>query len=276
MSTLQRRLHAFRDDLADARLKGRVDAARFVEGVPAQCSVPLASVFKAPADDATQVTQILLGESCHVFDRAGGFAFVQLDTDGYVGYVREQALQDNVVETTHRVSVLLTHLYPSANIKTQPAIAVPLNARVASRSHEGDFHHLANGKHIYASHLSTGAESDFVSVAERFLHTPYLWGGKTVLGIDCSGLVQVSLAACGVTVLRDSDMQEESLGVDVTGQDLRRGDLVFWKGHVGIMQDATTLLHANGYHMLVVSEPLQLAIDRIALKGSAVTAVKRL
>ena len=195
MSAPDKRLNAFRDDLADVRLKGRVDTARFVEGVPVQCAVPLASVFKAPASDAMQLTQMLLGENCHVFDRAGGFAFVQLDADGYVGYVREDALQGTVVQTTHRISVPLSHLYPSASIKTQPAVAVPMNARVASLTHEGDFHHLANGQYVYASHLSADVESDFVSVAERFLHTPYLWGGKSVLGIDCSGLVQVSLAA---------------------------------------------------------------------------------
>lgn len=276
MSTLDNRLHAFRDDLADVRLNGRVEAARFVEGVPAQCAVPLASVFKAPADDAMQLTQVLMGESLRVFERANGFAFAQLDTDGYVGYVREDALRHDVVQTTHRVSVPLSHLYPAASIKTQPAVAVPMNARVASQSREGDFHHLDDGRFIYSSHVATGLETDFVSVAERFLHTPYLWGGKSVLGIDCSGLVQVSLAACGVNALRDSDMQENTLGVDVTGHTLQRGDLVFWKGHVGIMQDATTLLHANGHHMQVVSEPLQMAVDRIAAKGSSVTTVKRL
>ncbi len=149
-------------------------------------------------------------------------------------------------------------------------------ARLAVSSSDRDFVQLADGRYAYAAHVTQHFEADFVSVAERFLHTPYLWGGKSVLGIDCSGLVQVSLAACGVQALRDSDMQEASLGTTIKDEPLKRGDLVFWKGHVGIMQDEGTLLHANGHHMQVVSEPLAVAVERIAAKGSDITAVKRL
>jgi cell wall-associated NlpC family hydrolase len=150
-----------------------------------------------------------------------------------------------------------------------------MNTELCVTGTDGDFLVLASGRHIYASHANTGKQSDFVSVAEQFLHTPYLWGGKTVMGIDCSGLVQTAMHASGVEAPRDSDMQEQGLGTDISGQTLQRGDLIFWKGHVGILQDGMTLLHANGHHMMVVSEPLQVAIDRIAAKGSAVTAVKR-
>ncbi len=275
MSELDKRLFAFRPDLADARLKGRCEAARFVEGIPAQCAMPVAGVFRNPADDAMQLTQMLLGETLLVFEQNNGWSWVQLDGDSYVGYVRDAALRDAKAVRTHKVSVPLAHLYPKSDIKSQPAAAVPMNAELCVTGTDGDFLVLASGRHIYASHANTGKQSDFVSVAEQFLHTPYLWGGKTVMGIDCSGLVQTALQACGMDAPRDSDMQEHGLGTDITGQTLQRGDLVFWKGHVGIMQDATTLLHANGHHMLVVSEPMQVAVERISAKGSAVTAVKR-
>jgi cell wall-associated NlpC family hydrolase len=275
MIALDTRLFAARPDLADIRLKGRCDAKQFVEGVPAQCAAPVAGVFRSPSDDAMQLTQMLLGETLKVFERLGDWAWVQLDDDGYVGYVRGAALGDAITKPTHRVTVLLSHLYPEPNIKTQPAIAVTLNAALTVTGTSGDFHMLASRRYIYAVHASTAVASDFVAVAEQFLHTPYLWGGKTVLGIDCSGLVQTALQACGMAAPRDSDMQEQGLGNDVSGEKRKRGDLVFWKGHVGIMQDAKTLLHANGHHMMVVSEPLQVAVERIASKGSAVTAIKR-
>ena len=276
MSDFDKRLFAVRADLADVRLKRRVEAARFVEGVPAQCAVPVAGVFRSPSDDAMQLSQMLLGEALLVFEQSNGWSWVQLDGDSYVGYVRDTVLRDAKSARTHRVTVPLTHLYPKPDFKSQPAIAVPMNAELCVTNESGDFHVLASGRHIHARHASTGTQSDFVSVAEQFLHTPYLWGGKTVMGIDCSGLVQAALQACGIDAPRDSDMQEHGLGVDISGETLRRGDLVFWKGHVGIMQDSASLLHANGHHMLVVSEPLQVAMERIAAKGSSVTAVKRM
>jgi cell wall-associated NlpC family hydrolase len=276
MSDLDKRLHAYRPDLADARLKTRCEATRYVEGVPAQCAVPIAGVFRGPAEDAMQLTQMLLGETLLVFEQSNGWSWVQLDNDNYVGFVRDTALRDAKTISTHKVCVPLTHLYPKADIKTQPVVTVPMNAELCVTGTQGDFLVLASGRHIYARHASSSQQTDFISVAEQFLHTPYLWGGKSIMGIDCSGLVQNALHACGIKAPRDSDMQERGLGTDISSQTLQRGDLIFWKGHVGIMQDGTTLLHANGHHMMVVSEPLQVAIDRIAAKNSAVTAMKRL
>jgi cell wall-associated NlpC family hydrolase len=155
-------------------------------------------------------------------------------------------------------------------------LPLPMNSTVSVTGVEGDYLALTSGQYIFADHVSAAPLNDFVSVAEQFLHTPYLWGGKTVWGIDCSGLVQVALHACGKAALRDSDMQEQNLGQLIKRDVLQRGDLVFWKGHVGIMQSADMLLHANGHHMKVVSEPLQVAAERIAARGSEITSVKRL
>ncbi len=276
MTPLDKRLHAYRDDLADSNLKGRVEAARFVEGQNAQCIAPIAGLHRAPAVDAMQLTQVLYGERVRVFERALGWAFVQLVRDGYVGYVVEAALGAPSTVVQRAISARSTHLYPKPDLKTQPAIAVPMNAEVAVVGHAGDYLELQAGSFVFAAHIAASASPDFVSVAEQFLHTPYLWGGKSVWGIDCSGLVQVALQASGITALRDSDMQETSLGTAVPHQALCRGDLVFWKGHVGIMQDADRLLHANGHHMMVVSEPLAAAISRIAGRGSHITSIKRL
>jgi cell wall-associated NlpC family hydrolase len=274
--TLDKRLHAFRDDLADETLRGQIEAAAFVCGVAAQCVAPVAGIHRAPAANAMQISQILYGEPISVFERTNGWAWVQLKRDGYVGYVEETALTSKVSMTAHRLPVRSSHLYPAPGLKTQPAVAIPMGAEVTVVEAAGDYAKLDTGQFIYAPHLSAAAPTDFVSVAEQFLHTPYLWGGKTVWGLDCSGLVQVSLHAVGKSCLRDSDMQEQTLGTVVSQENIQRGDLVFWKGHVGIMQDSKMLLHANGHHMMVVSEPLKRAVERISAKGSDITSVKRL
>lgn len=281
MTKLDPRLHAYRSDLADAALEGRVEAARFVAPRLMQVVEPVISVHKAPRFDAMQLTQALLGETVKLFHEEEGWAFVQLGRDGYVGYVNGNALAPQVEEPTHRIAVPLTFMYPDASLKTQPAVLLPLNAQVRVVEESGAYARLSNGRFIFTAHLKPAdtAEADFVAVAEMFRHVPYYWGGKSALGLDCSGLVQVALEACGVAALRDSDMQEETLGQNLLVNDLdhlRRGDLVFWNGHVGIMTDERTLLHANGHHMMVAAEPLKDAVDRIAARYGAVTSLRRL
>lgn len=281
MTVLDSRLHAYRPDLADAALEGRVEAARFVVPKLMQVVEPVISVHKAPRFDAMQLTQALLGETVKLFHEEEGWAFVQLARDGYVGYVNGNALSSVIAEPTHRVAVPSTFMYPDASLKTQPAVPVTLNAQVRVVDESGNYMRLSNGRFVYAAHLKPigTVESDFVSVAEMFRHVPYYWGGKSSLGLDCSGLVQVALEACGIAALRDSDMQEASLGTKLMVNDLdslKRGDLVFWKGHVGIMTDERTLLHANGHHMMVVAEPLTEAVERIAARDGAITSILRL
>ena len=281
MTELDKRLHAYRPDLADRRLRGRVNSGQFVEGRPMQVMDPLIPVHKEPRFDAMQVSQALMGETLRVFDVQEGWAFVQLERDGYVGYVSADALSAEVAEPTHRVAVPSTFMLPAPDVKSQPAAIVTMNAAVAVTGGDEKFAHLSTGRFVCWQHLKKANqhECDFVAVAEMFLHTPYYWGGKSVHGLDCSGLVQVSLEASGLACPRDSDMQEASLGNRLMVNDLdslNRGDLVFWDGHVGIMKDDRTLLHANGHHMMTVSEPLRTAVERIAASGKSVTSIRRL
>ena len=280
MIKLDPRLHAHRPDLADAALAGKVEAERFVEPRLMQVIEPVVTVHKAPRFDAMQLTQALFGETVKLFHEEEGWAWVQLAKDGYVGYVNGNALSPHVVAPTHRVAVPSTFMYPDANLKTLPAIHLTLNAQVAVTAENGAYSQLSNGRFVFTAHLKhvDEVEPDFVAVAEMFRHVPYYWGGKSVQGLDCSGLVQLSLEACGMKALRDSDMQEATLGERLLVNDLdglKRGDLVFWNGHVGIMTDEKTLLHANGHHMMVVAEPLKDAADRIASRYGQLTSIRR-
>jgi cell wall-associated NlpC family hydrolase len=281
LKTLDKRRHVFREDLAEAALQGHVEAKRFVAGADARIGVPVSTIHRSPAEDTMQISQALFGEDLQVFERANGWAWIKSRADGYVGYVLESALTTVMPPITHRVAAHATHLYPKANLKTVPAVVLPLNARLSVVDQNGDYMELATGGFVFADHLApiTANAPDFVSVAERFVHTPYLWGGKTAAGLDCSGLVQAALQASGISAPRDADMQEAELGTALLVNDLdglKRGDLVFWEGHVGIMRDDTQLLHANGHHMMTVIEPLRDAVERIAAKGTPVSSVKRL
>jgi cell wall-associated NlpC family hydrolase len=282
------RLTPARPDLAAANLRGRVEAARFVEGRPMHLRAEIADLRRMPSPDAPIDTQVLFGEDVMLYDEHEGWAWVQLAADNYVGYLSRDALAEGPAATTHRVGVNRTFVYPGANMKLPPQAALPRGAAVQIRDAQvrdtkDDFAQLAEGGFVFAAHLTPLDETiaDFVAVAESFLGSPYLWGGKTSLGIDCSGLVQIALAAAGQGAPRDTDLQEAALGQALPIGDrldhLRRGDLVFWKGHVGIMRDAENLLHANGHHMLVAAEPLTDARARIRQKGAGeITAIKRL
>jgi cell wall-associated NlpC family hydrolase len=210
-----------------------------------------------------------------------GWTWAQLEEDGYVGYLASDAIGESAVPPTHIIDVPSTFLYPVPNIKSQPVVALPLNGAVSVVEEDERFARLAGGSVVFRKHLRKAGtfSKGFVSIAEQFLHVPYLWGGKSAAGLDCSGLVQLSLQAAGIPSPRDSDMQEEALGLPLSKDDLsnlRRGDLVFWDGHVGIMTDPAHLLHANGFHMQVIREPLHEAVDRITAMYGHITSIKRL
>lgn len=285
MTARDSRLHAFRPDLADARLKGEVAAESFVTGRPARISVPVADVRKAPRPDAGLNTQLLFGDDVLVFEETEGFAWLQAERDGYVGYVSAGDLAPRGPEPTHVVAALRTFVYPGPDMKFPRSSALSLGSQVAvtgyAETRGTNYALLASGEAIVTQHLApVGTKADdFVSVAERLIDTPYLWGGFSAFGIDCSGVVQLSMRMAGRDVLRDSDMQEATLGTPVdAGADfsqLQRGDLVFWKGHVAIMTDAEMMIHANGHTMTVAREGLRQAIDRIGYLYGGPTVFRR-
>jgi cell wall-associated NlpC family hydrolase len=268
MMDYDRRLTAARANLADEELRGRVTAERYVQGMKRGVFWPSAPLRRDPVPDAGLDTEALMGETVTMFDEREGWAWVQLETDGYVGYMPSEALSEPLGTPTHRVGALRTFVYPGPDLKLPPKTHLSLGAAVSILAWSGDYARLKTGGFVWGDHLVPAGshEPDFVAVAERLLGTPYLWGGKTSLGLDCSGLVQLSLAMAGIAAPRDTDMQQAGLGHALDLGDragLRRGDLIFWRGHVGIMLDESRLVHANGHHMAVAVELLAEAESRI-------------
>jgi cell wall-associated NlpC family hydrolase len=273
------RRHAYREDLAAEQLRGIVAAPRYVKGEFRQVAAPSLPLRREPRFDATLDTEALLGETVTLFEEREGWAWVQLARDGYVGYMPSEGLTPRIATPTHRIVALRTYVYPEPDGKTPPLALLSLNARITAAKPEGKFFALAGGGFVFARHaVPIGeADPDFVAVAEAFLGTPYLWGGRTSVGLDCSGLVQLAVEAAGHAAPRDADMQAAELGHAVDPDvELRRGDLVFWEGHVGIMTGGRDFLHANAFHMAVEREPFAEAKRRIQEAGYEMICVRRL
>jgi cell wall-associated NlpC family hydrolase len=275
------RLTPVRDGIAADHLEGVVFAKRYVHGTRRSVLAGSAALRNAPEADAEQVNQALFGETFAVYDEHEGWVWGQLAADHYVGWMRADELGE-AAPPTHRVRALRSFIYGEPNMKSKPLKAVSMNALLALGEPEGNFTRVLGSGWIFSRHAGVlgDFEQDFVEVASRFVGSPYLWGGRESAGIDCSGLVQVSLQATGRSPLRDSDMQEKSLGEPVTPaadySNLRRGDLVFWRGHVGIMVAPAMLLHASARDMHVEIEPLSEAIARIRSIAGEVRSVRRL
>jgi cell wall-associated NlpC family hydrolase len=276
------RLTPARPDLAAKYLEGKIAAARFVSGEEFEVVDAIAPLREAPSSDATLLTQALKGERVTIYDRNGeGFAWGQLKSDGYVGWLPDRALAKPAAAPTHKITSLRTFAFPAPSIKLPPVDTLVMGDLITVVREDGAFAVTREGWYLPRQHVGgiDRQESDFVAVAERFTGTPYLWGGKSSFGIDCSGLVQLSLNAAGVRCPRDSDMQQDVLGRVLTSaeaKNLQRGDLIFWKGHVAIVRDAGTIVHANAHHMATVIESTSEAIARIKAARSEIAAIKRL
>ena len=274
INPLDRRLNVYSDTVADRQLQDRISAERYVDGVAVQVCVPVADLSPSSTSTSAIEAQLLLGQSAKRFDQKDGRSWIQADHNRYVGWVDDNCLSSKILLPTHRVVVPRTFIYPGPELKLRPDSQVSMGSLVTVtrtvKERGTNYAILENGQAMIQSHLQTVKEQsqDYVTVAEALLNTPYLWGGDSAFGLDCSGLVQLTMAMTGHSVLRDSDMQAATIGQPISPgpdfADLRRGDLIFWKGHVAIVQGNGDVIHANGHTMTVASEPLRAAIDRIA------------
>ncbi|MGC0051946.1 NlpC/P60 family protein [Brucella pituitosa] len=282
---LDRRLNAYRPDLADERLSGKVQASRFTTGTLMQVSASVVDLRSEPRPDSGPQTQIIFGDMVRVFEEQDGWSWVQAERDGYTGYVSSASLEKPTADATHMVIVPRTFIYPGSDLRFPHTKALSLGSRVrivgSAETRGTQYALLENGEALIAGHLAPLDQhaADYVAVAETLLHTPYLWGGTSGFGIDCSGIVQLSMWVSGRKVLRDSDMQQNTLGEivepDADYSNLKRGDLVFWKGHVAICASPDMLIHASGHTMTVTLEPLRDAIKRIAYLYDLPTLIRR-
>lgn len=277
--SFDRRLTLIHEGTAARVLEGAIPAQAYVDPIAMTCVAPSASLRRHPDCGAEQESLLLFGERFDVLLERDGFAFGQLARDGYVGWTASDALAAPAVGATHRVTALRTYAFTRPDIKSPPVGLYSLNALVAVEEVDGRFARAAHSGWFMTDHLApvgSGFALDPAEVATRFLGAPYLWGGRESLGLDCSGLVQQALLACGRACPRDTDMQAR-IGEPIDRGQLQRGDLVFWKGHVAMMLDPERMIHANAHHMAVTIEPLEAAMARIEAAGSgAPTAYRRI
>lgn len=283
LTHLDPRLNAYRADLAAAALEGRVPALRFTEGRQAAVARGIVDLRREPDARSGLDTQLLFGETVTVYEEANGWAWVQNAADGYVGYLESAALGAAQVAPTHRLMALRSYLFPEPNLKSPPLDCLSIASPLSVTGTEGSYAALAGGGYVYDKHIAPldAVEPDFVATALRFLGTPYYWGGRSSVGLDCSTLVQLSLACAGVPVRRDSYQQASTVGDALDGLPgeiaLERGDLVYSPGHVAIMLDAEQVVHANAFTMSVAVEALAALEGRVrAETGGGFTAVRRL
>lgn len=266
--TLDPRITPANPRVAAQEWRDRVPGRTYVAGEMQRVIRPVADLRCAP-DGVRLDRQLIHGDEFRVLETSTRLCFGQATRGGYVGYLDRDALGDPVTPT-HRVTQPQTLAFRQDDIKAPDPQHLPHGATVAVAEAQGRLWRTADGLHIPSTHLSPLSEAvpDPVAVAEIYLGTPYLWGGNSIWGIDCSGLVQAAFAGCGINVPGDSDLQMAGIGnLLPDGVDLARGDLLFWRGHVALAVSSTQILHANAYHMRVAYEPLADALARIEAQG---------
>ncbi|HET6971763.1 MAG TPA: NlpC/P60 family protein [Phenylobacterium sp.] len=262
------RITPWRDGVAARSLEGVLEAEIYLDPTAMGCAAAATGVRAAPEAGAEQMDQLLFGERFEVLEEEGAWLFGQAARDGYVGFVEAAALKPAGPAPTHRVSAIRTYAFEAPSIKARALGPYSINALVCVEDVDGRLAKVSGAGWMTADHLTPIGvfEDDWAAVAQRFVGAPYLWGGRESLGVDCSGLVQQALFACGRACPRDTD-QQEALGAAIAAADFDRGDLVFWKGHVAMGLGDGRIVHANGHHMATVVEPLSEAIARIAAAG---------
>jgi cell wall-associated NlpC family hydrolase len=270
-----RRLTPANGRVAARHLEGRVDAERFVTPEAARVTVPVADLWANPLKSARD-RQLLMGDAVEIYERRGGLAFLRAMKDGYVGYVAEAHLGPRD-SPSHMVGVPATHLYPAPDMKRTELMRLSFGAKFRVVAGTDRFFETSEGHFVPRAHTvpANRAFADPASVAQLFFGVPYLWGGNSSDGIDCSGLVQAACLACHIPCPGDSDLQEGVLGRALGQEAPERGDLYFWKGHVGIAVDADVLIHANAHHMAVAYERIEGAVARIRGQGDGPVTSRR-
>ncbi|MFD2208028.1 C40 family peptidase [Kiloniella antarctica] len=273
------RLHPIRDDLVAEYLREKVTCNKYSRGQAAQIIVGKSSLRRSPENQSPLDSELLFGEKLTVYDERNGWAWVQNAKDSYVGYIHSLDISKEVRPTTHRVHALRTYVYPQPNMKSPPLDLLSIESVLSVIQVEGNFSQIQGGGWVFSAHITPQnlIADNHIMVAKRFLGTPYLWGGKTSVGIDCSGLIQVSLSACGITAQRDASMQEKTLGIPVNSEQTTEGDLIYWPGHVAIALDKTMAIHATANSMDVTIEPIAHITERVEMEtgGTGITAIKR-
>ena len=258
-----------RGDLAARSLKEQIKADKYCDGTEYQLVHGLTNLHSAPDDAAPTTSQLLYGEHFTVYDIKDGWAWGQASRDGYVGYCRADALSADLLPSTHHVTNLSSHIFPEPSAKSAPVgqIYMMSHVSVINEVPTKGFVELADGNWIFAPHISNIFGTDPASEALKFLYAPYIWGGNSCAGIDCSGLIQLAFAATGIAVPRDSDQQAKTIGTVLADDEIpQKGDVAFFPGHVGFMLDDMHLLHANMHHMRVSIDPLKEVIDIVSFQ----------